>query len=39
MIGRDEGEPYEKAHLQKMASIISPNKGRDKYLNVENDEQ
>ena len=31
--GREHGEPAEKAHLQEMASMISPNKGRDKYLN------
>ena len=32
--GADLNQPVEKAHLQRMASIISPNKGRDKYLNV-----
>jgi len=25
--GREHGEPVEKAHLQEMAGLISPNKG------------
>ena len=37
--GKEAGEVPEKVHLQRMASIISPNYGRDNYLNQERDEQ
>lgn len=38
MLDIDKNEVVEKPHLQKMASIISPNKEWDKYLNIQNDE-